>query len=91
MLSNFWANRDLFARKGIKILGGYVTVTEHAYYIILQAKDCHCYKILFTACSYTERVLNSCSDFGRMDKDKSTKVECYDDKLGKKKTAKRRA
>lgn len=39
MLSDFWASRDLFARKGIKILGGYVTVTEHAYYIILQAKD----------------------------------------------------
>jgi hypothetical protein len=39
MLSDFWARRDEFARKGIKILGGYVTVTGHAYYILLQAKD----------------------------------------------------
>lgn len=39
MLSDFWANRDMAAKKGIKILGAYVTVTEHDYYIIVQAKD----------------------------------------------------
>lgn len=39
MLSDFWANRDAAAKKGIKLLGAYATVTEHDYYIILQAKD----------------------------------------------------
>ena len=39
MLSDFWANRDTSAQKGIKILGAYVTVTEHDYYFIVQAKD----------------------------------------------------
>ena len=39
MLSDFWARCDEFAKKGIKILGAYVTVTGHAYYILLQAKD----------------------------------------------------
>ena len=39
MLSDFWASRDEATKKGIKILGAYVTVTEHGYYIIVQAKD----------------------------------------------------
>ncbi len=39
MLSDFWASRDEVEKKGIKILGSYVTVTEHDYYIIVQAKD----------------------------------------------------
>ncbi len=39
MLSDFWANRDAAGKKGIKILGSYVTVTEHDYYIIVQAGD----------------------------------------------------
>ena len=39
MLSDFWANRDTATQKGIKILGAYVTVTEHDYYFIVQAKD----------------------------------------------------
>lgn len=39
MLNDFWAKRDLAAKKGVKILGGYVAVTEHTYYIIAQAKD----------------------------------------------------
>lgn len=39
MLNEFWAKRDLAGKKGVKILGGYVAVTEHTYYIIAQAKD----------------------------------------------------
>jgi uncharacterized protein with GYD domain len=39
MLSDFWASREEAERKGIKILGAYVTVKEHDYYIIVQAKD----------------------------------------------------
>jgi len=39
MLSDFWASRSDAEKKGIKILGSYVTVTEHDYYIIVQAKD----------------------------------------------------
>jgi len=39
MLRDFWARRDEFAKKGIKNLGGYVTATGHAYYIVLQAED----------------------------------------------------
>jgi hypothetical protein len=39
MLNEFWAKRDLAAKKGVKILGAYVAVTEHTYYIIAQAKD----------------------------------------------------
>ncbi len=39
MLSDFWASREEAAKKGIKILGAYVTVTEHDYYIIVQARD----------------------------------------------------
>jgi uncharacterized protein with GYD domain len=39
MLSDFHASFSEASRKGIKILGAYVTVTEHDYYIIVQAKD----------------------------------------------------
>ncbi|GMV50676.1 hypothetical protein FBQ96_10710 [Nitrospirales bacterium NOB] len=39
MLNEFWAKRDLAAKKGIKILSGYVAVTEQTYYITVQAKD----------------------------------------------------
>ncbi len=39
MLSDFWASRSDAEKKGIKILGSYVTVTEHDFYIIVQAKD----------------------------------------------------
>lgn len=39
MLNEFWAKRDVAAKKGVKILGAYVAVTEHTYYIIAQAKD----------------------------------------------------
>jgi hypothetical protein len=39
MLSDFHAKCGQAASKGIKILGSYVTVTGHAYYIIVQAKD----------------------------------------------------
>ena len=39
MLNEFWAKRDLAEKKGIKILSGYVAVTEHTYYITVQAKD----------------------------------------------------
>lgn len=39
MLNEFWAQRDLAAKKGVKILSAYVAVTEHAYYITVQAKD----------------------------------------------------
>jgi hypothetical protein len=39
MLNEFWAKRDLAAKKGIKILSAYVAVTEHTYYITVQAKD----------------------------------------------------
>lgn len=39
MLSDFYASREAAAQKGVKILGSYVTVTEHDYYIIFQAKD----------------------------------------------------
>ena len=31
MLSDFWASRSDAEKKGIKILGSYVTVTEHDY------------------------------------------------------------
>ena len=38
MLNQFWAKRDLAAKKGIKILSAYVAVTEHTYYIIARLK-----------------------------------------------------
>jgi uncharacterized protein with GYD domain len=39
MLSRFWEGRKEAEKKGIKILGAYVTVTEHNYYIIIEASD----------------------------------------------------
>ncbi|MBH0180386.1 MAG: hypothetical protein HP490_01570 [Nitrospira sp.] len=39
MLNKFWAKRDLAAKKGVKILSAYVAVTEHTYYITVQAKN----------------------------------------------------
>jgi hypothetical protein len=39
MLVDFWAKRDAAAKKGVKVLGGYVGVTEHTYFILVQAKD----------------------------------------------------
>jgi hypothetical protein len=39
MLHDFWAKRDEAAKKGVKVLGGYVGVTEHTYLILVQAKD----------------------------------------------------
>ena len=39
MLSDFWARRNEFAKRGVKVLGSYVTVTGHGYYIIVQSKD----------------------------------------------------
>ena len=39
MLNEFWAKRDLAAQKGVKILSAYVAVTEHTYYITVQAKS----------------------------------------------------
>ena len=39
MLNDFWASKSDAEKKGIKILGSYVTVTEHDYYMIVQARD----------------------------------------------------
>ncbi|HHT9136729.1 MAG TPA: DUF3303 domain-containing protein [Candidatus Wunengus sp. YC60] len=39
MLSKFWEGRKKAEEKGIKILGAYVTVTEHDYFIIFEAND----------------------------------------------------
>jgi len=39
MLNTFWEGRKKAEEKGIKILGAYVTVTEHDYYIIVEASD----------------------------------------------------
>ncbi len=39
MLSKFWEGRKKAEEKGIKILGAYVTVTEHDYFIIVEAND----------------------------------------------------
>ncbi|MCF6156290.1 MAG: DUF3303 domain-containing protein [Candidatus Brocadia sp.] len=39
MLGKFWEGRKLAEEKGIKILGAYVTVTEHDYFIIFEASD----------------------------------------------------
>ncbi len=39
MLNKFWEGRKKAEEKGIKILGAYVTVTEHDYYIIVEASD----------------------------------------------------
>ncbi len=39
MLSKFWEGKKLAEEKGIIILGAYVTVTEHDYFIIFEAND----------------------------------------------------
>ncbi|TLD41002.1 MAG: hypothetical protein JETT_2730 [Candidatus Jettenia ecosi] len=39
MLSMLWEGRKKAEEKGIKILGAYVTVTEHDYFIIFEASD----------------------------------------------------
>ncbi len=39
MLSKFWEGRKKAEEKGIKMLGAYVTVTEHDYFIIFEAND----------------------------------------------------
>ena len=39
MLSKFWEGRKSAEEKGITILGAYVTVTEHDYFIIFEASD----------------------------------------------------
>lgn len=39
MLSMFWEGRKKAEEKGIRILGAYVTVTEHDYFIIFEASD----------------------------------------------------
>ena len=39
MLNKFWEGRKRAEEKGIKILGAYVTVTEHDYFIIFEAND----------------------------------------------------
>ena len=39
MLSKFWEERKKAEEKGIKILGAYVTVTEHDYFVIFEASD----------------------------------------------------
>jgi len=39
MLTKFWEGRKKAEEKGVKILGAYVTVTEHDYYFIVEASD----------------------------------------------------
>jgi hypothetical protein len=39
MLYKFWEGRKKAEEKGIKILGAYVTVTEHDYFIIFESND----------------------------------------------------
>src|SRR3990172_5481317 len=39
MLNKFWEGRKKAEEKGIKIIGSYVTVTEHDYFIIFEAND----------------------------------------------------
>ncbi len=39
MLNKFWEGRKKAEEKGIKILGAYVTVIEHDYFIIFEAND----------------------------------------------------
>ncbi|MBM4055181.1 MAG: DUF3303 domain-containing protein [Planctomycetes bacterium] len=39
MLNSFWEGRKKAEEKGIKILGAYVTVTEHDYFILIEASD----------------------------------------------------
>jgi hypothetical protein len=39
MLSDFWARKAEWEKKSLKFLGAWVTVTGHAYYIVVQSKD----------------------------------------------------
>ncbi|TVM00985.1 MAG: hypothetical protein CV087_11920 [Candidatus Brocadia sp. WS118] len=39
MLNRFWEGKKVAEEKGIVILGAYVTVTEHDYFIIFEASD----------------------------------------------------
>ena len=39
MLNKFWEGRKKAEEKGIRILGAYVTVTEHDYFIIFEANN----------------------------------------------------
>lgn len=39
MLSKFWEGRKIAEEKGVTILGAYATVTEHDFFIILEAND----------------------------------------------------
>ena len=39
MLNKFWEGRKKAEEKGIKILGAYVTVTEHDYFVIFESND----------------------------------------------------
>lgn len=39
LLSKFWEGRKMAEEKGITILGAYATVTEHDFFIILEAND----------------------------------------------------
>ncbi len=39
MLSKFWEGRKMAEKKGVTILGAYATVTEHDFFIILEAND----------------------------------------------------
>ena len=39
MLVDFWARREEFEKKGIKILNANVGVTSHKYYITVQTND----------------------------------------------------
>lgn len=39
MLSNFWEGRKIAEKNGVTILGAYATVTEHDFFIILEANN----------------------------------------------------
>ena len=39
MLNKFWEGRKKAEEKGIKILGAYVTVTKHDYFVIFESND----------------------------------------------------
>lgn len=39
VLSKFWEGKKNAEAKGVKVIGAYVTVTEHDYYFIVEASD----------------------------------------------------
>jgi hypothetical protein len=39
MLSDFWARRTDWEKRGVKVLEAWVTVTGHGYYIVVQSDD----------------------------------------------------